>query len=246
MRPEELLCAEALVLYLGDPKASFTGVENDPPDLMLTVGGRLIGVEVTQTVDFTCHGEEVYPDRRSQDSYGLRLLDQLEKDFGPSIPRERALMVSLFLPVSRPRYFKDAFHARVRQLIDAPSSTQFDEQIDGTRVRMKVIARTGRAIVGAVHSVNTSADIVANAALTLQTRIDEKSRRCRKLRGPLWLAILNTNPLADGETYEGAAQRLGSVKHRFDRILMVMQNRQVIELSVESAEGPAVVRQSHY
>lgn len=235
MRPEEQFCGEALAAYLGGPTvASFLAVEKDPPDLILTFYGHLISVEVTQTADFTFEGDRATPNRRDQESYGIRLIKELNRSIGPTMPDAIGVMITLFLPVAKPGRFKASLRARVLGMLANPAiGVAVDEQLDGARVRMQIVARTTNPpIFGAVGNTNTSADIGANAVLSLQRAVEEKSKCCADVRRPIWLTILNVNPLADAETYALAAKRLVGLLHHFERIFIVERNRHVVEIHV--------------
>jgi hypothetical protein len=234
VRRDEAFVAWALVEFLGGPSVASASDGPDPPDLYLTIGTSCVGVEVTQLSQFTFEPDGTLGNRSTQDSFGLRLLDELNDSVGPSLPDDVSLLIGLWLPVSNPARFRKLLTAWVTEIAATPEKGWKQERkIDGSRTSVSVIPErpSGKKIVGFVVNTNSSADIGLNACLVLEDRIRRKSTICAGLPKPLWLAVLNDYWLADADTHAAVAREL-KVAHCFERIFLVSDEGVVNELIV--------------
>jgi hypothetical protein len=86
---------------------------------------------------------------------------------------------------------------------------------------------SGKKIVGVVPNQNSSPDILENVIYILSERINDKITKCQNIaHKPLWLALFNDNWLADPDTYKLAMRQL-SISHIFDKIFLVLGNKEV-------------------
>ncbi len=99
MRPEEKFVGASLVQYLGGSPRASVADGKDPPDLYLMVDGTRIGVEVSRLSQFTFESDGSLGNRRTQDEFALRLLDQLDGSIGPLLPDDVSVLVGLEVPV---------------------------------------------------------------------------------------------------------------------------------------------------
>ncbi|MGE0824697.1 MAG: hypothetical protein AB7G75_07195 [Candidatus Binatia bacterium] len=236
MRPDEAFVAHALVQFLGGPSIVSAFDDEDPPDFYLTIADSRIGVEVTHLSPFTFEPGRTFGNRTTQDSFGLRLLDELDVKIGPSLPEDMSLLVILQVPVSNAARFRKKLTDWGTEIAITPKiGAQYERRIEGSKVRISVVPKrsTGKKIVGIVANTNSSTDIVLNARLILEDRIRAKSEICAKLSKPIWLAVLNDYWLADADDYAAAYRQL-EFTHCFERIFVVSYDGTVSELEVEA------------
>lgn len=234
MRRDEAFVARALVQFLGGPEAVSASDGEDPPDLLLTFAASRVGVEVTRLSQFTFEPDGTLGNRATQDFFGLRLLDELDKKIGPSLPDDIGLLVGLWVPVSNAARFRKSLADWVAKVASAPmKDMQYEREIEGTRTSISVIHEcpTGKKIAGFVVNKNSSSDIGLNARLVLEDRIRTKNEICVLLPKPIWLAVLNDYWLADGDSYVAACQHL-KLAHCFERLFLVSDVGKVSELAV--------------
>jgi hypothetical protein len=234
MRPDEAFVARSLVQFLGGPSAVSATDGEDPPDLYLSLAANRVGVEVTRLSQFTFDPNGTFGNRATEDTFGVRVLDDLDAKLGPSLPGDVSLLLGIEVPVLNAARFRKFLTAWVREVATAPvPGTLHERDIDGSNTSISVIPErpTGKRIAGFVVNKNSSADILLNARLILEDRIQTKSTRCSGLTKPLWLALLNDYWLADGDSYDVASRQL-KLSHCFDRILIVSDHGVVSELVV--------------
>jgi hypothetical protein len=92
MRREEAFVCRALVEFLGGPSVASASDCDDPPDIYLTLGGSRIGVEVTRLSQFTLEPDGTLGNRATQDSFGIRLIEDLNTKLGPLLPQNVSLL----------------------------------------------------------------------------------------------------------------------------------------------------------
>jgi hypothetical protein len=75
--------------------------------------------------------------------------------------------------------------------------------------------------------------IVTNARIILEERITTKAKKCKDVRGEIWLGLLNNYDLADAGTYRSALGMF-NVEHPFSKILLVSLDGAVETLYAET------------
>lgn len=236
MRTDEEFVARALVEFLGGQSIASAVDGEDPPDLYIKIGASRTGVEVTRLSQFTFNADGTQGNRATQDTFGSRLLGDLNRVVGPSVPHEINLMVCLWMPVENASLFRKSLMNRVAQVAAAATvSNNFDGLIEGARVTVSVIpdCSSGNKIMGVVANSNSSADIGMNARMILEDRIATKSKICTTLAKPIWLALLNDYWIADADSY-ARAYRQSRLDHCFERIFLVSGQGTVSELTVSA------------
>lgn len=234
MRPDEAFVSHALVAYLGGSSSVSACDGEDPPDLYITFSDSRIGVEVTRLSQFTIEPGGTLGNRATQDSFGVRLLDDLNATVGPLLPSNIGLLVGVEVPVSNASKFKKELTAWVSRIAASPvMGARHEKAIENSKTTVSVVPErsTGKKIAGFVANNNSSADILANARLVLEDRIRTKSKICTPLTKPVWLALLNDYWLADADTYALAARQI-AIEHCFERIFLVLENATVTELAI--------------
>lgn len=234
MRDDEAFVAWALVEFLGGPRVASASDGLDPPDFYLTIGPSRVGVEVTQLSQFTLEPDGTLGNRLTQDSFAERLVDDLNKRIGPSLPDGVSLLIGLWVPVANAARFRKLLTAWVADLAKiAKKDLKQEQEFDGERVSISVIPErpSGKKIVGFVVNTNSSADIGFNARLILENSIRKKNTICEKVPKPVWLAVLNDYWLADRDTYAAAARKI-RVAHCFERIYLISNDGAVNRLTL--------------
>jgi len=236
VRRDESFVAHSLVEFLGGPSCVSVSDGEDPPDLYLDFGAFRVGVEVTRLSQFTFERDGSLGNRATQDSFGLRLIEELNSKIGPSLADGISLLVGLKVPVSKVSQFRKSLTKWVAEVATAPRKGVKEERvIEGSKTTISVIPErpSGKKIVGYVVNADSSADIDLNARLVLEDRILTKSEICATLPRPIWLAVLNNYWLADADTYTTAYRQL-KPSHCFERIFLVSEDGQVNELTMET------------
>lgn len=234
MRPDEEFVSCALVAFFGGQSIVSASDGEDPPDLYLTFSKFRVGVEVTRLSQFTFEPDGKLGNRATQDSFGMRLLEDLNATVGPTLPSNISLLVGVNMPVPNAAKFKRELATWVSQIATKPELGERHETMIGeSGVTIAVVSErvTGKKIAGFVANSNSSANILANAALVLEDRIRTKSNLCARLVKPMWLALLNDYFSADADTYALAARQIAT-EHCFERIFLVLGNSTVTEIAV--------------
>jgi hypothetical protein len=233
VRHDEEFVGRALVEYFGGPSRASVREGEDPPDLYLAVEGSRVGVEVTQLSQFTFGRDGSFGNRNTQDSFGVRIIEDLNTKLGAVLPADVGLLIGLWVPVPHAQRFRKRLTEWITSIAEAPEKGFKEErEIEGSKVCVSVISERslGKKITGFVVNNNASADIGLNARLVLQDRVRSKDYICARLPKPIWLAVLNDYWLADPETYTVAARQL-RMEHCFGRIFLVSDNGAVNELT---------------
>jgi sulfur transfer protein SufE len=236
MRPDEEFVAKALVSFFGGPSVVSAFDGEDPPDFYLSFCAARVGVEVTRLSQFTFEPDGSLGNRSTQDSFGLRLIEDLNTKLANSVPHDLSLLIGLWVPVQKPALFRKRLFSWITQVAANPEmGLHQEQQIAGAKASVWIIpARpSGKKVVGFVFNENSSVDIGLNALLILQDRIRTKSEICQKSPKPIWLAMLNDYWIADADSYELAARRL-KLEHCFQRIFIVSDVGAVREIVVEA------------
>jgi len=234
LRPDEEFVGRALAAFFSGQSLVSVSDGEDPPDLYLTFKESRVGVEVTRLSQFTFEPDGTFGNRATQDSFGMRLLEDLNATVGLSLPSDISLIVGVKMPVSNAAKFKKKLATWVSQIAIKPVlGERHETMIEDSKVTIAVVPErsTGKKVVGFVANNNSSADILANARLVLEDRIHTKSDICARLAKPVWLALLNDYWLADADTYALAARQIVTT-HCFERIFLVFENATVSEITV--------------
>ncbi len=236
MRREEAFVCSALVDFLGGPSVASGADGDDLPDIYLTLGGSRTGVEVTRLSQFTIEPDGTLGNRATQDTFGIRLIEDLNIKLGPLLPQNVSLLIGVHVPVTNASRFRKGVIEWVTQVVASPNlGTEGERNIHGSNVSVSMIPGrpSGKKIVGFVVNKHSSADIHLNARLVLEERIRTKRKLCEGLAkmGPVWLAVLNDYWLADSYTYAEACRQM-KTRHCFERLFLVSENGAVCELVV--------------
>jgi hypothetical protein len=219
----------------------------DPPDAYLTLGGKTVAVEIS-TLMQPVTDERGTRSRLTDDLPTAALGEELNLELQALIPDGYRVSLILRSPILARAKTKRKIASLIRSLLhniltfpphyhlavnDNPVSIYLDYHGD---------AQQKKVTVGFMHR-KAVADLGANTRYILEERINVKAVKCKHLvgRGPLWLALLNDYWLADADTYRYALSLL-SVKHPFDKILIVSGGGLVDGIFGEGPPAPQNVR----
>lgn len=240
LRTDEEFVSRALVAFFSGHSFVSASDGEDPPDLYLTFDVSRVGVEVTRLSQFTFEPDGTLGNRATQDSFGMKLIEDLNTTVGVSLPSNISLLVGVEMPVPNAAKFKKNLATWVSQIAVAPVlGERHETTIQDSRATISVVPgrSTGKKIIGFVANNNSSTDILTNARLVLEERIRTKSDLCAAIAKPVWLALLNDYWLADADTYALAARQIATV-HCFERIFLVFANATVTEIFVGTLPIP--------
>jgi len=232
MRDEEAHVGRSLVAFLGGSEQIRIEPGNDPPDLVLALGGNRIGVEVTRLSQFTIRPDGTLGNRVTDDSFGLRVVDELDAKFGSALPEEVDLFIHLGMPAQSGGKFKAKLATWIEEIVASPKlGIEEMRAIEGVSVRIRAIDRRNseKRIVGLIGNEHSSPDISLNALLLLEDRIATKHEICKSLAGPMWLVLLNDYWLADADSYQLAMEKI-NLQHCFERIFLARDDGHISEL----------------
>ena len=236
LRPDEAFVLDRLVAHFGGPQVATGWEGEDPPDIYLTVTNSTVAVEITQLTPVVLKPDGTVENHLSQDLFGVRLLDDLDKEYRDKLGAD-ALLVHLRTPVTRPRQFKKSIRRILDSLVSAgrlPETWQ-EFNVEGEEVgfiRVPPHSDDGKRITGFVENMDSNSNIDANAAVILGNRLEIKERICGGMAwtGKRWLALLNRYWLADEHTYDHAYRGMGFL-HGFSKVLLISESGVVHELS---------------
>lgn len=236
MREDEAFVGRSLVCHLGGANRVRLEDGEDPPDLVLVIDGQRVGVEVTRLAQFTVRPDGSLGNRATDDSFGLRVVDDLNSRLGPLLPDDVDVFVHLEMPADSGGRFRTRLFSWIQEIVAAPElGFEAERRIEGAYVRIRVIRRrlSEKRIVGLVGNDHSSPDVGFNARLLLEDRIHTKHDICKDLPGSIWLALFNDYWLADADSYQLAFRAL-RLQHCFKRIFLVSDNGHVAELRAEA------------
>ncbi|MFA6011999.1 MAG: hypothetical protein WC799_18555 [Desulfobacteraceae bacterium] len=122
---------------------------------------------------------------------------------------------------------------KIRGIVQKSAPNEQIIEIYQNKVKIQLISGdrpSGKKVVGIIPNQYSSPDILANVMFMLNERINDKVIKCSKIEHrPLWLALLNDYCLAEPDIYELAIKNL-SIKHPFDKICLVLGNKEVHNL----------------
>ncbi len=139
--------------------------------------------------------------------------------------------------MENPRRYKKELYSSLRKFIDERPKVgdSRETNIANEKVEIFVTRRSDnsrRKIDGTIGNKNTNPYnlyIPMNAEVILADRVKEKQKKCEKVNGPLWLALLNEVTVIDHENYAQAIKNI-SIEHRFGKIFFIQNTGQVRQI----------------
>jgi len=227
MREDEIFVLKSIARQYS---ATWRPGEN-PPDGYITYGARDVAVEVSTLTQYITDNQGTRP-RNSDDISALRLADELDLALGSSMPDDRRVILILNSPIVAFRKTKIDLEEKILAFVSKNADSHRSEEKLSVRGNdLEIIlttseVRNGKSVIGFVKNRASSSDIMSNAIYMLETRIEDKARKCSSLAEPVWLALRNDYWLADVGTYRDALNHI-SISHRFEKILLVSNNGSV-------------------
>jgi hypothetical protein len=237
LRKDERFAVDAIVNFLGGSPHISAEDGEDPPDAYINANGKKVALEITRLSAISFDASGAPQNRLTEDYFGIRLLNELDQKLGALDPEGKQVMISIYVPVSNPREFKESVSRWISAVIPQLTSGWKVSRIGGTQVSAKIIESSAdqKRIVGIVSNRNTSPDIGSNAKIILTERISSKESIFKKLNysGSRWLGLFNDYWLADEMTYARAIQE-GAPSHNFEKIFLVSDAGKVAQLYGET------------
>jgi hypothetical protein len=227
MRADEEFVADAVA-------ASFSGtwkrVPKDPPDIILSIDGRNVAVEISTLAEQIPAGPNRLQPRRSIDSAAIALCERLNASLASKLPA--CMTVILILEVPLKKFSKCEVQLRKYIELGAAEIRDREEHVGvlGNIVRIHyslVPNQSDKKVVGIVANTLTNTHILDNTRVALGYRLEEKAKSCNGIvYEPLWLALLHDYWLASPETVIKAMGNI-TILHPFQKVLLVMGNGDV-------------------
>jgi hypothetical protein len=148
------------------------------------------------------------------------------------IPNGWMAILTLRSPITQVRKVKPLLKNKIAALVGKPIDGTTEEEILENRISIHITrdeSGVHKKVVGLIPNRFSNPNILLNARIILQDRIETKTKKCGAIRGPLWLALFNDYFLADEDSYRVALSRM-SCSHPFARIVIVGRNRCVTTL----------------
>jgi hypothetical protein len=229
LREDEHFVIEALcAVYDGTWR-----IGEDPPDAYIALGKDEVAVEVSILTQHVSNKSGKMVPRLSQDSGVLRMCDEINEKFKNVIPSGIYVHLTISVPLNRMRRTKADLIEEIKGIIKEKAPNERDVEINENKITIRLISGdrpSGKKVLGCVRNQNSEANIPANVQYILAERISDKVKKCSRLiHRPLWLALFNDYWLAEPDTYKLAMREL-SIGHPFERICLVLGNKEVYDL----------------
>lgn len=226
LREDEKFVIEALC-------ASYGGtwrIGEDPPDAYMSLTKNEVAVEISILTQHVVSKSGKAVPRLSQDTGVLRLCDEINEELKNGIPAGVYVLLTISAPLNKIRQTKADLINEIKEFAQQKKPKNQVLEINQNKVKIQLILGDrpfGNKVIGIVPNQNSSPDILANVLYILSERISDKATKCRDIvHRPLWLALFNDYWLAEADTYELAMEKL-SVAHPFDKICLVMGNKEI-------------------
>jgi hypothetical protein len=235
LKPDEKFVSESLIRHFGSDKCAYREGE-DPPDIYLSINEETIAVEITRLSPVSFDENGFMQNRKTQDSFGANICDELNSKLKNIVPTEVHLLLEIHVPVANPRKYKKEIKRQIESLLQKEIKVG-DRQllaISGHKVVVNFLPdhpRYVKKIGGIIANDNSISHILSNAEAILTERIIDKVEKCKNLlhTGKRWLALYNDYFLADTDIYSQAINNI-SIIHDFDKIFLVSDKGVVKEL----------------
>ena len=143
------------------------------------------------------------------------------------MPDGHTIGLVLSSPILQHRKTKARLAQALREYIFDLSSLHDDRKIEINGNKITVFLNSHgesdiKKISAAFMHRSSNPDILTNVKFILEERIKTKATKCQsiRLRGPVWLALINDYWLTDADTYKYALSQM-SLEHPFQKILLV-------------------------
>lgn len=205
-------------------------IGEDPPDAYLSLNGNEIAVEISILTQHVVNKSGSPVPRLSQDTGVLRLCDEINEELKSDVPTGVYVHLTISSPLNKIRQTKTDLINKIKEIVqeEAPIREVFETNKNNVEIQTFLgEIPSGKKVVWVVPNQNSSPDILGNVLYILSERINDKVNKCQNIvHRPLWLALFNDYWLAESDTYELAMEKL-SIEHQFDKICLVLGNKEV-------------------
>lgn len=203
---------------------------DDPPDAVLNLNDREIGVEVSCLVEQIIDAKGVSRSRMGYDQPGANLADVLNDELKDDLPNDSFVCLSVSSPINRYQKVKKKLRSIIYQQVHEGIQTQ-TIVLEENHISINVHTgrrQSGKKVIGIVGNRYSDKNIERTVMNVLKERISEKNVKCEAVsqESPVWLALYNTIWLADIDLYRTAFGELG-MDTIFERILVIDRYRNV-------------------
>jgi len=216
--------------------ASYNGtwrIGEDPPDAYMVLKDNEVAVEISILTQHVVGKSGKSVSRLSQDIGVLRLSDEIDKELKNIIPSGVYILLTISAPLNKIRQTKADLINEIKSLVRKNAPIKQVIKINKNKIKIHSISGdrpSAKKVISIVANQNSSPDVLANVQYMLRERIDDKVKKCLKVKHrPLWLALFNDYWLAEPDTYELAINNL-TIKHQFEKICLVLRNKEVHNL----------------
>lgn len=253
LKGTEQFVAESLQSYFSKSSEKVDVEEgDDPPDIYLRLNDRRIAIEITD-ID-----QNVLKDRRTIDNGYLKFIDNLDKEFGSLIDKDKKLILFFHHNYVKVSAISRKFKTYLKSLIAKNGlkiGTDIEDYIDDISFKISVVSMSTngkRKIAGSPmpfggkvkksRNIHTMFETISDCHLLGQTynivqdRIVDKSIKCKDIEKPVWLALCDNyyNNFTDFNTQEHVEHYKDVFKNIkdievFEKILVIFENRDVLE-----------------
>ncbi|MCF6244503.1 MAG: hypothetical protein L3J43_05650 [Sulfurovum sp.] len=243
LKGSEYFVAESLQNYFEtlNKNVSFEEGE-DPPDVYFFIDDIKIAIEITD-LDENCLHE-----RRTIDSGYLSFFNKMNEEFESLINEGIHLHIFFEHNYHKVKIINNKFKKYLKELIKdnrLKVGTNIEDSIDKVKFSIKIskIAKDEKRIEGAIMPSWEPQCVSLNerASSIVKNRIDNKNKKCIKVKTPIWLALYDNyyNKYSNYETtdhvefYDDVLRNIDDFGV-FDKVLIVFENGDVLYLDVVS------------
>lgn len=229
MRPDEKYALEALASKYGGEFIA----GDDPPDGYLVRHESKVAVEVSRLIEHVTSDEGITRPRHADNAPVFKLIEDIDSELRKDIPFGKYVLLIVYTPVNDVRKTKRELVAKIIEMLSS-EVTKAEVDIRSNSISISVYdgcRESGKKVIGALPSKNSSADIGENVSYILSSRIRDKESKRKDLDGTdeYWLALINEYWIADENSYRASYNSL-DIAHGFDKILLINDQQDVHEI----------------
>ena len=251
LKGNETIVAEALKKHFD--VSSYDEVDNDPPDIVMTIANQNVSIEITDLDENSLQG------RRTNDSGYIAFINNLNEDMGNLIPEGMRIFISFYHFNNKVSQIDKKFRKYLKKLLSANRikiDSNFEDCIGNICFKIKTLkSKDGcKTIIGSTspfgmlhkksRDINEVSQLLEEFNLNVKTknilldRILEKNNKCKDIKKPIWLALYDNyyNKFSDfqcdehKEHYKIIAADIDDYGI-FEKVFVVFQNEDVIEIT---------------
>ena len=185
LKPDEEFVKNCLLKHFGGSATAWEG--EDPPDIYIMVDGKTMAVEITRLSPVSIDENGIVQNRKTEDSFGSNLCNELNSKLGENIPPEVDILLTLYVPVENARQYKKQLHQLLKETIGKgiEIGNEFEFSVSGEKVKVDVIPNrkySQKKVLGLVVNTNSIVHIQSNAEIILSGRLLDKIEKCRNIK----------------------------------------------------------------